>query len=408
MMRRGPRLTICACCAVVAMVAGGAGVAAAAPAAPRTGAASQAAPASTQWSVNGSNSVDVGYDGQDLVYSVSFTQSGSSLSGTLDDPYYPTSGPISGSISGNSITFTFSYPSGSIQGTRTYTGTIDPSGAVSGTWTQTGSESPDNGTWSLASNAVAQTSSPPTRACTTATAAYRAAHRVYDNLLDQLREAQDRQTEEQNRVSGLTQEVNADDALIKQVQALLSEGRDDNNEVLQYLAGLTSTIRRVREMPLSAIIEGTIDDIRTTALGMNLETGEVSEALAATFFQRAAAVESAEAAQAAAVIDLISTNFLGALGIPALTAVAVEAGKIGTAEAALKIVLLQLVPLQDQYNQATANIDRLKTALEVAQDVLDADNADVADLTNRVNAAQAADQAALNAMTNACQAGSGN
>jgi hypothetical protein len=404
MMRRGPRLTICACCAAVAMVASGAGVAAAAPTAPRTAAASQAAPASTQWSVNGSNSVDVGYDGQDLVYSVTFTQTGTSLSGTLDDPYYPTSGPISGSISGTSITFTFSYPSGSIQGTRTYTGTIDSSGAVSGTWTQTGSESPDNGTWSLAGNAVAQTSS-PTQACTTATAAYQAANRTYNNLLDQLRNAQDLQTEEQNRVSELTQEVNADDALIKQVRALLSEGRDDNNEVLQDLAGLTSTIKRVSELPRSAIIEGTIDDIRTTLFGMNFETGEVSEALAATFFQRAAAIESAEAAQAASVIDLISTNFLGALGIPGLTAVAVEAGKIGTAEGALEIVLLQLTPLQDQYNQATANIGQLKTDLEVARDVLDEDNADVADLTNQVNAAQTADQAALNAMTNACRAG---
>lgn len=110
-----------------------------------------------QWNLNGANEVDVAYDGISFVYSVTITQNGSCLSGTLDDPYYPTSGPISGTVSGDSITFTFSYPSGSIQGTRTYTGTISQPGVASGTWTQTGDESPDNGTWTLADKATTAT-----------------------------------------------------------------------------------------------------------------------------------------------------------------------------------------------------------------------------------------------------------
>jgi hypothetical protein len=165
MMGRGPKVILWACCAVAATILSGAGTAAATPisltAAQRTVtavsvAASQSDCNSSQaerWNLNGANNVDVAYDGLGYVYSVTFTQNGSCLTGTLDDPYYPTSGPISGTINGDSITFTFDYPPGSIQGTRTYTGTISQSGTVSGTWTQTGDESPDNGTWTLAAPA---------------------------------------------------------------------------------------------------------------------------------------------------------------------------------------------------------------------------------------------------------------
>jgi hypothetical protein len=144
-------------CTVVALAVSGAGLAAAMP----IGGAKLAMtnqPASSQWNLSGNNSVDVSYDGSEYVYSVTFKQSRSTLSGTLSDPYYPTSGAVSGTVSGNSVTFTFDYPSGSIQGKRTYTGTISQSGAVSGTWAQTGSETPNNGTWTLAGKAV--TSSP--------------------------------------------------------------------------------------------------------------------------------------------------------------------------------------------------------------------------------------------------------
>jgi hypothetical protein len=162
MIRRGLKVTLSACCAVVASAASWVGLAAVTPASMAAQLTAQSGSGSAQWNLNGSNSVDVGYDGQGFVYSVTFKQSGSSLSGTLDDPYYPTSGPISGTISGDSARFTFSYPSGSVQGTRTYTGSISQSGGVSGTWTQTGDESPDNGTWTLADTAVPGPSSSPT------------------------------------------------------------------------------------------------------------------------------------------------------------------------------------------------------------------------------------------------------
>jgi hypothetical protein len=155
MIGRGLKATLITC-TVVALVVSGAGLAAAMPI---SGAklAMISQPASSQWNLNGSNSVDVSYDGSVYVYSVTFKQSGGTLSGTLSDPYYPTSGAVSGTVSGNSVTFTFDYPSGSIQGERTYTGTISQSGAVSGTWTQTGSEMPNNGTWTLAGKAVSGT-----------------------------------------------------------------------------------------------------------------------------------------------------------------------------------------------------------------------------------------------------------
>jgi hypothetical protein len=154
MIRRGSKITLITC-VTVALVVSGAGLAA----------ATTSQSASTQWNLNGSNSVNVTYDGSGYVYSVTFTQSGSSLSGTLTDSYYPTRGPVSGTVSGDSVTFTFNYPSGSVQGTRTYTGTISSAGAVSGNWSQTGSEVPDNGTWTLGTNAVPVTTSPPTPTC---------------------------------------------------------------------------------------------------------------------------------------------------------------------------------------------------------------------------------------------------
>jgi hypothetical protein len=164
MIKSGPKITLIICVAT-ALVVSGAGLAAATPANGATHAVTSQS-ASSQWSLRGNNSVDVAYDGSNYVYGVTFMQSGSSLSGTLNDPYYPTSGAVSGTVSGNSVRFTFNYPAGSVQGTRTYTGTINPSGAVSGTWTQTGSEVPANGTWTLASKAVPATSTPsPSPTC---------------------------------------------------------------------------------------------------------------------------------------------------------------------------------------------------------------------------------------------------
>jgi hypothetical protein len=171
-------LRTCAGLAVAAgLVAGGAGVANAATTSPTTSTTSSwhgfgCNPYQReQWNLNGSNTVDAVYLGNNFSYSVSFKQVGSCLSGTLTDSGYPTTGPIYGTINGNHVTFSFKYPSGSIQGTRTFTGTIHAkyyrqwywqrgwhfrwvfrSGAVSGTWSETGSEN-GTGTFTLANNA---------------------------------------------------------------------------------------------------------------------------------------------------------------------------------------------------------------------------------------------------------------
>jgi hypothetical protein len=110
-----------------------------------------------RWNLNGTNSITAVYQNSDFGYTVTFEQDGSCLTGTLTDPYipnpFPKSGPVSGTVRGNTVTFSFTYPQ-SIQGTRTYTGTISRSGAVSGTWTENGSLLPDNGTWSLGTKAA--------------------------------------------------------------------------------------------------------------------------------------------------------------------------------------------------------------------------------------------------------------
>ena len=55
------------------------------------------------------------YLGQTYTYTVTFKQFGSCLIGTLTDPYFPVTGPVSGTINRNHVTFTFRYPQGSVQ-----------------------------------------------------------------------------------------------------------------------------------------------------------------------------------------------------------------------------------------------------------------------------------------------------
>jgi hypothetical protein len=105
-----------------------------------------------RWNLNGPNTVNAVYEGSTFTYTVTFRQRGSCLTGTLTDPYYPTTGPISGTVFGSYVRFSFAYPSGSIQGLRTFTGTINRRGAVSGTWSETGSEA-GTGTWALGTSA---------------------------------------------------------------------------------------------------------------------------------------------------------------------------------------------------------------------------------------------------------------
>ena len=155
-------LRTCAGLAVAAgLVAGGAGVASAATTSPTT-TPSNHHPACNpwareRWNLNGSNKVNVPWNGQTLTYTVTFRQFGSCLSGTLTDPYYnpPTgaTGPIWGTINGNRVAFSFTYPSGSSQGTRYYSGTVNRWGYVSGNWRDAGTDQ-SSGTFSLAKHAA--------------------------------------------------------------------------------------------------------------------------------------------------------------------------------------------------------------------------------------------------------------
>jgi hypothetical protein len=107
-----------------------------------------------RWDVNGTNTVNVVYSGGTATYGVTFRQDGECLGGTLTDPNIPNgpkAGPITGTVDGNTITFSFKYTyTGANQGTRTFTGTINRFGSVSGAWNETGTEGL-SGTWSLAS-----------------------------------------------------------------------------------------------------------------------------------------------------------------------------------------------------------------------------------------------------------------
>lgn len=105
-----------------------------------------------KWNLNGGNTVNLTYNRGSYTYNVTIAQKGSCLTGTLTDALFPTTGPITGTVNGNNVTFSFTYPANGVQGKRTFTGTVGHHGAVSGTWAETGTEH-GTGTWDLATNA---------------------------------------------------------------------------------------------------------------------------------------------------------------------------------------------------------------------------------------------------------------
>jgi hypothetical protein len=107
----------------------------------------------TGWDVSGVYTMDTLYQSGHYFYTLTLSQSGSTVLGNLYDPYLPGDLPVSGNLSGNDLTFSVTYPGG-WQGTRTFTGVIDNTGAISGAWDETG---PENGadSWStIAGNAT--------------------------------------------------------------------------------------------------------------------------------------------------------------------------------------------------------------------------------------------------------------
>jgi hypothetical protein len=100
-----------------------------------------------QWNLSGSNTVQVKFEVNTYDYPVYLTQQGNCLSGTLTDPGASFSGRIHGTVYGNFVTFSITYPYGSKQGTRTFNGTINQRGHVSGSWSETGSENAAGSWW---------------------------------------------------------------------------------------------------------------------------------------------------------------------------------------------------------------------------------------------------------------------
>jgi hypothetical protein len=105
-----------------------------------------------QWNLSGSNTLAVKFEVNTYDYPVYFNQQGTCLTGWLKDPGASFTGRIHGTVYGNFITFSVTYPSGSKQGTRTWNGTISGSGHVSGSWSETGHEV-GSGSWWLSGSA---------------------------------------------------------------------------------------------------------------------------------------------------------------------------------------------------------------------------------------------------------------
>jgi hypothetical protein len=108
-----------------------------------------------EWNLNGANTVTLTYNSGSYSYSVALIQKGSCLTGTLTDTHASTtlSLPITGSVNGNHVKFSVTYPTtAGNQGIRTFTGTIGHHGGVSGTWAETGTEN-GTGPWSLTTDA---------------------------------------------------------------------------------------------------------------------------------------------------------------------------------------------------------------------------------------------------------------
>ncbi len=101
-----------------------------------------------QWNLSGSTTIKVKFEVNTYDYPVYFTQQGSCLTGTFTDPGASFTGRIHGTVYGNFVTFSVTYPAGSKQGTRTFNGTINQWGYVSGSWSETGTEDA-SGSWSL-------------------------------------------------------------------------------------------------------------------------------------------------------------------------------------------------------------------------------------------------------------------
>ena len=140
----------------------------------------------------------------------------------------------------------------------------------------------------------------------------------------------------------------------KALEALQSASEDDAGIVRRDIAALTGAVDKIAPDP----VELSIEKIKRIILnGLDPEASDINSDLADSFFQRAAALESAEAARAGAIIDIIDTKLIPVLGLPELFVASKDAGEIVTADAALKLDLIGAEAAQTAADAAYAAME---------------------------------------------------
>jgi hypothetical protein len=130
------------------------------------------------------------------------------------------------------------------------------------------------------------------------------------------------------------------------------------NDAARVSQDITALHRAVIEIPAN-IAEASLGRIKKIFLNsLDPEISDINSDLADSFFQRAAAVESAEAAQAGVVLDIVTSKLIPVLGLPALAVTSKDIGKLLTADAALKIALVRAEAAKTAAHAAHAAMER--------------------------------------------------
>jgi len=104
--------------------------------------------------LTGTYTINLLYEGNPYVYTLTLIQSDDTLTGTIYDQYLPGTLPVTGTFDDTTIKFAADYGA-HYWGTRTFTGTIGTDGVLSGTWSDSGTDNA-SGTWSTNANSVIQ------------------------------------------------------------------------------------------------------------------------------------------------------------------------------------------------------------------------------------------------------------
>jgi len=112
----------------------------------------------TGWNISGSYIFDYEWNGGHYPNDVIITQTGSSVTGTINWPSgspYLVSGTVAGTVTGNTVILTVAYNDRPYL--RTMTGTIAADGSISGNWNDANPPANDNGSWSTPSGVALKT-----------------------------------------------------------------------------------------------------------------------------------------------------------------------------------------------------------------------------------------------------------